>query len=138
MRLHTVDAFAAEPFRGNPAGVVLLDSPADPAWMQAVANELGHADTAFVVVSEEPKPLRWFTPVTEVSLCGHATLAATHVLGGRQVFATRSGELRRLGRTELAGEQASPRGGVVRMALRGDRVTISGQAVTVTAGQLLG
>ncbi|MEU6645286.1 PhzF family phenazine biosynthesis protein [Saccharomonospora sp. NPDC046836] len=249
MRLYLVDSFTDTAFRGNPAGVVLLDSPADEGWMQAVAAELKHSETAFVVTSEEPKPLRWFTPVVEVDLCGHATLAAAHVLGGDQVFTTRSGELRcqadggrvsmefpadiavpaelpsaalpvateyvaqgvsdvlavladagqvrslepdldaiagwdgrclivtapsdrpgidfvsrvfgpavgipedpvtgsahctlapywaeRLGRTELVGEQASARGGIVHMRLRDDRVVLSGTAVTVLAGELL-
>jgi predicted PhzF superfamily epimerase YddE/YHI9 len=95
MRLFIVDAFTDRAFAGNPAGVVLVDGPADPAWMQAVAAELKHSETAFVeTAGEGPKPLRWFTPEVEVDLCGHATLATAHVLGGDQVFTTRSGELR--------------------------------------------
>jgi predicted PhzF superfamily epimerase YddE/YHI9 len=95
MRLYLVDAFARSAFTGNTAGVVLLDAPADPDWMQAVAAELKHSETAFVEVGGEgPLPLRWFTPQTEVDLCGHATLATAHVLGGNQIFTTRSGELR--------------------------------------------
>ncbi|MDQ0378927.1 PhzF family phenazine biosynthesis protein [Amycolatopsis thermophila] len=251
MRLSIVDAFTGTPFAGNPAGVVLLDEPAETAWMQSVAAELRHSETAFVEVSGDgPKSLRWFTPAVEVDLCGHATLATGHVLGGEQVFTTRSGELRtraedgwvsmdfpsdpprsadddvldalagvtiegvargrwdilvevahatqvrelkpdldviagwdarclvvtapgdhdeadfvsrvfgpavgvpedpvtgsahcllapywadRLGRTELVGEQASERGGIVRVLLNGDRVTLSGQAVTVVSGEL--
>lgn len=100
-----MDAFTDTAFAGNPAGVVLLNGPADPGWMQSVAAELKHSETAFVDVSAAgPKPLRWFTPVTEVDLCGHATLATAHVLrnvvedGGarpkEQTFTTRSGELR--------------------------------------------
>lgn len=252
MRLYIVDAFTDTAFAGNPAGVVLLDAPADPAWMQAVAAELKHAETAFVEVGGEgPKSLRWFTPTVEVDLCGHATLATGHVLGGAQVFTTRSGELRttaedgwvrmdfpadppraaadevapalpgvtvqevrrgkwdvlvraqdaaevrsvdpdldliagwdarcvvvtapgdkpgidfvsrvfgpavgvpedpvtgsahctlspywtaELGRDELVGEQASPRGGVVRVALQGERVILAGQAVTTVRGELV-
>lgn len=257
MRLYIVDAFTSEAFAGNSAGVVLLDSPGDAGWMQSVAAELKHAETAFVEVdsvdsvdSEGPKSLRWFTPETEVDLCGHATLATTHVLGGEQTFTTKSGELRcraedgwvsmdfpsdppresdddlssilpgvsfeyvgrskhnlfavvddasvvrslapdlaalrahwngrlmvtapgdvdgidfvtrffapgvgidedpvtgsahcvlapywaaRLGRDKLVGEQASARGGIVRMNLEGDRVLLSGQAVTVASGEL--
>lgn len=251
-----MDSFTSSAFAGNPAGVVLLDAPADAAWMQSVAAELKHAETAFVVTdgSDAVKPLRWFTPSTEVDLCGHATLAAAHVLGGHQRFDTRSGELTctasddgrvemdfpakpsapieaptdlaaalpgvtvasaskgefdvlvelgsadqvrelspdldalgripargvivtapgdvdgvdcvsrffapsagvpedpvtgsahcalapwwssRLGRTELVGEQASQRGGVVHMTLRGDRVGIAGNAVTVLRGDLV-
>lgn len=98
MRLYLVDAFASSAFTGNTAGVVLLDSPADEAWMQAVAAELKHSETAFVQVGgvdpTEAKPLRWFTPAAEVDLCGHATLATAHVLGGDQLFTTRSGLLR--------------------------------------------
>jgi len=251
MRLYIVDAFTSEAFAGNSAGVVLLDSPGDADWMQSVAAELKHAETAFVEISGDgPKSLRWFTPETEVDLCGHATLATTHVLGGEQTFTTRSGELRcraedgwvsmdfpsdppresdddlssilpgvsfeyvgrslqnlfavvddaalvrslapdlaalrahwtgrlmvtapgdvegidfvtrffapgvgidedpvtgsahgvlapywaaRLGGDELVGEQASARGGIVRMSLEGDRVLLSGQAVTVASGEL--
>ncbi|WP_026066233.1 PhzF family phenazine biosynthesis protein [Actinoalloteichus spitiensis] len=96
--VYLVDAFSDRAFGGNPAGVVLLPGFRDPEWMQAVAAELKHSETAFVQIgSEDPDaalPLRWFTPETEVDLCGHATLAAAHVLGGSQRFATRSGELR--------------------------------------------
>lgn len=77
-----VDAFTSEPFGGNPAGVCLLEEPADPGWMQAVANEMNVSETAFVVVGAPAQTLglRWFTPTTEVELCGHATLATAHVL----------------------------------------------------------
>jgi predicted PhzF superfamily epimerase YddE/YHI9 len=95
MRFFIVDAFTDRAFAGNAAGVVLLDEPADPAWMQAVAAEMKHAETAFVITSgDRPKSLRWFTPAVEVDLCGHATVATTHVLGGEQVYTTKSGELR--------------------------------------------
>ena len=94
MRFFIVDAFTDRAFTGNSAGVVLLDAPADPTWMQAVAAEMKHAETAFVVTSDGPKSLRWFTPEVEVALCGHATLATTHVLGGDQTYTTKSGELR--------------------------------------------
>jgi predicted PhzF superfamily epimerase YddE/YHI9 len=92
MRFFIVDAFTDRAFAGNSAGVVLLDEPADPAWMQAVAAEMKHAETAFFVATT--KSLRWFTPAVEVALCGHATLAVTHVLGGEQTYTTKSGELR--------------------------------------------
>lgn len=94
MRLYIVDAFTGAAFAGNQAGVVLLDAPADPVWMRSVAAELGYAETAFLETGEGPKTLRWFTPTVEVDLCGHATLATGHVLGGAQVFRTRAGELR--------------------------------------------
>jgi len=92
--IYVVDAFTDRAFAGNPAGVVLLGGPADDAWMQSVAAEVKHAETAFVRVDrEDPLPLRWFTPVAEVDLCGHATLATAHVLGGSRSFRTRSGVL---------------------------------------------
>ncbi len=81
--LFTVDAFTTEAFRGNPAAVVLLERPATPVFMQAVAAEMNLAETAFVVLhggGGERHALRWFTPTTEVPLCGHATLASAGVL----------------------------------------------------------
>lgn len=100
--LHIVDAFADGPFTGNPAGVCLLAGPADEAWMQALAAELNLSETAFVTpISDGAHGLRWFTPATEVALCGHATLAAAHTLwetghapADRELrFSTRSGPL---------------------------------------------
>ena len=260
MRIFQVDAFTDSAFAGNPAAVCLLDRPADARWMQQLAAEMNLAETAFV----EPRPggylLRWFTPVVEVVLCGHATLASAHVLyetglaaaGEPITFQSASGPLaarqddgsivldfpatparpqsppagmlealgvtapvwtgrapedfiivvatedevtglrpdpgqlvsatirgvivtapaaragadfvsrffapavgipedpvtgsahctlapywcERLGRTELTGFQASPRGGTVRVRVAGDRVMLSGQALTVLAGEL--
>lgn len=80
IKIFQVDAFAAEPFRGNPAGVCLLEKPRDAAWMQAVANEMNLSETAFLLPENDGYRLRWFTPKTEVKLCGHATLASAHVL----------------------------------------------------------
>lgn len=261
LRIVQVDAFTSEPFRGNPAAVCVLSRPADPRWMQDVAREMNLAETAFLVRRDgvEEFDLRWFTPVAEVDLCGHATLASAqvlwedgHLLPGRQArFQTKSGlltadrrgdwiemdfpaeparpadapdELRRaldvgakyvgknrmdylvevesdevvrtlapdiqflrrapvrgvivtarssspefdfvsrffapgvgvdedpvtgsahccltpywaakLGKTNMTGYQASARGGVVRVRLQGDRVILSGQAVTVLRGEL--
>ncbi|MFG2064250.1 PhzF family phenazine biosynthesis protein [Micromonospora sp. NPDC048871] len=93
-RLFVVDAFTDEPFRGNPAGVVILDEQRDDAWMQAIASEMRHSETAFALPGQDGWwQLRWFTPTVEVDLCGHATLATAHVLGGSTRFRTRSGEL---------------------------------------------
>ncbi len=80
--LYQVDAFASEAFSGNPAAVCMLPSGSvvDEAWMQAVAAEMNLSETAFVTPGNDGFGLRWFTPVTEVDLCGHATLAAAHVL----------------------------------------------------------
>jgi PhzF family phenazine biosynthesis protein len=98
-----VDAFATEqPFSGNPAGVLLLDEFPATSWLQGVANELQQAETAFLAPGEEGVfLLRWFTPVAEVALCGHATLASAHWLwesgfleeDAVAAFATRSGRL---------------------------------------------
>lgn len=85
-----VDAFTDKPFAGNPAGVVLMPEPRDDAWMQRVAAEMKHEGTAFVTADNH---LRWFSPTRELDLCGHATLAAAHILGGEQKFTTRSGVL---------------------------------------------
>jgi PhzF family phenazine biosynthesis protein len=97
-----VDAFTAEPFRGNPAAVCLLPSARDAAWMQALATELGLPATAFVVRAGGDRALRWFTPSVELELCGHGTLAAAHALwemgnaaaDDAVTFSTRSGPLR--------------------------------------------
>ncbi|WP_395750603.1 PhzF family phenazine biosynthesis protein [Prosthecobacter sp.] len=78
--LHVVDAFTNRPFAGNPAGVCILDRPAGETWMKLVAREMNLAETAFVHRIERGWALRWFTPAVEVKLCGHATLAAAHVL----------------------------------------------------------
>ena len=78
--LYVVDAFADRPFTGNAAAVCLLDGPADPGWMQAVAGELQQAATAFVHEQGEGFGLRWFVPAAELKLCGHGTLAAAHAL----------------------------------------------------------
>lgn len=250
-----IDAFTDEAFRGNPAAVCLLDAPAPEGWMQQVAAEMNLSETAFLVPrGDVSHDLRWFTPAAEVALCGHATLAAAHHLGGAGTFHTLSGVLTctpvgdgwiemdfpalpavavatdgalsralgttevygvhrsqfdllvelgsagdvrglrpdvralgaldaravivtapgdrpgldcvsrvfapnvgvdedpvtgsahcalapfwasRLGRTSLVGEQASARGGTVRMTLAGDRVRLGGRAVTVWEGRLL-
>lgn len=83
MRIFVVDAFTDRPFAGNPAGVCLLDGQADPDWMQQVAAEMKHAETSFLRPIQAPDAdweLRWFTPLVEVALCGHATLAGAHAL----------------------------------------------------------
>jgi predicted PhzF superfamily epimerase YddE/YHI9 len=255
-----VDAFADRPFAGNPAAVCVSSGPQNEAWMQNVAREMNLAETAFLHPENDGYRLRWFTPASEVALCGHATLASAHVLwedghlpAGRQArFHTQSGLLtadrrgdwidldlpatpptpappppglaaalrvgsrwvgrskfdylveldsedtvrglkpdlfalerveargvvvtsrattsgfdfvsrffaprvgvpedpvtgsahcaltpfwsERLARTEMTAYQASPRGGVVRVRLAGDRVILGGQAVTVLRGELL-
>lgn len=78
--LFQVDAFTDQPFTGNPAAVVLVKSNPAPAWMLKVAREMNLSETAFVYPLGEQFGLRWFTPSTEVELCGHATLSAAHIL----------------------------------------------------------
>jgi predicted PhzF superfamily epimerase YddE/YHI9 len=79
-RIFQVDAFSAQPFGGNPAGVCLLADPAPDVWMQAVAAEMNLSETAFLRGREEGFDVRYFTPLVEVPLCGHATLASAHLL----------------------------------------------------------
>lgn len=260
-RIVQVDSFTDRPFAGNPAAVCVLAGAADERWMKDVAREMNLSETAFLHREGEDWRLRWFTPAAEVDLCGHATLAAAHVLwedahlepDARASFQTRSGLLTavrrgewieldfpatvpapaaapagllqalgleravavgrsrfdflveledaaqvralrpdfgalarvdargvivtaagdvpgadfvsrffgpavgvdedpvtgsahcclapywsaKLGRAELVGYQASARGGSVRVALRGERVLLGGQAVTVLRGELL-
>lgn len=99
--LYVIDAFTDVPFAGNPAAVCLLDEwPADP-WLGRVAREMNLSETAFLVHDGGLGfALRWFTPTVEVDLCGHATLAAAHMLWESAyvpqaplAFATRSGSL---------------------------------------------
>src|SRR5580692_2047415 len=80
VRIVTVDAFTNKPFAGNPAAVCVLPAAPDESWMRNVAREMNLAETSFVVPNGDGFNLRWFTPTVEVALCGHATLAAAHVL----------------------------------------------------------
>jgi PhzF family phenazine biosynthesis protein len=93
-----VDAFAEQPLTGNPAAVMPLDHWLDDELMQRIAAENNLSETAFTLPSdgdEADYELRWFTPTTEVNLCGHATIASGHVLikGDKVRFATKSGVL---------------------------------------------
>ena len=102
--LYLVDAFTDKPFAGNPAGIcpiVTGDFPSEK-WMQSLAMEMNQAETAFLLRHEDGTfHLRWFTPNTEVDLCGHATLASAHILWETGIvpqtemisFSTRSGIL---------------------------------------------
>lgn len=113
IEMHQVDAFTQVAFRGNPAGVCFAPRGVDDEWLQRVAAEMNLSETAFLWPEGDAWRLRWLTPRVEVDLCGHATLAAAHVLWetGRlpedapAKFLTRSGALsaRRLpdGRIEL-------------------------------------
>ncbi|TVU06117.1 hypothetical protein EJB05_49310 [Eragrostis curvula] len=126
-----VDAFTAEPFKGNPAAVCLLEDAAkaaDERWLQAVAAEFNLSETAFLLRDSSddcaaPRfQLRWFTPVAEVELCGHATLASAHFLFTTVLaehdtvveFATKSGILtaKKVPVPESAGVSAVHRAGL--------------------------
>jgi len=121
-----VDAFSDVAFGGNPAAICLLEEPLDDQRMQSIAFELGIAETAYLTPGDDPTTfdLRWFTPATEVDLCGHATLAAAHALrqGGTVdgtsplTFRTRSGPLH--------------------AAFDGDRIELDFPADPVTPGPL--
>lgn len=75
-----VDAFTKEAFKGNPAAVCLPIKNVNTEWMQSVAAEMNLSETAFLKKNERGYDLRWFTPEIEVDLCGHATLASSHIL----------------------------------------------------------
>jgi len=99
--IYQVDAFADAVFKGNPAAIMPLEQWLDDAMLQAIAMENNLSETAYLVKNDSGYDLRWFTPQVEVDLCGHATLAAAHVLfnhldyaGDEIAFNTRSGELR--------------------------------------------
>lgn len=101
MKIYQVDAFTDEIFSGNPAAVVPLESWLEDDRMQKIAAENNLSETAyFVHESDDSYSIRWFTPKTEVDICGHATLASAHVLfeqmgfdGKKVVFQSKSGEL---------------------------------------------
>ncbi len=81
MNFWHIDVFTKEPFKGNPAAVVLLHKPLSDKRMQSIAKEMNLSETAFVLIEESKLPsIRWFTPTFEIDLCGHATIAAAYVL----------------------------------------------------------
>ncbi len=102
MKIYQVDAFTDKPFSGNPAAVCILENEMDNSWMQKVAGEMNLPETAFVLKRNNHYQLRWFTPILEVELCGHATLASAHILyeSGEVgltspiLFNTKSGDLK--------------------------------------------
>lgn len=100
MKYYVVDAFTSQVFKGNPAGVCLLDQPLPTEWMQKIAQENNLSETAFVLQNGQNYELRWFTPKFEIDLCGHATLAAAYVISNfvqtdiqKICFSTQSGNL---------------------------------------------
>ncbi|MCU0566331.1 MAG: PhzF family phenazine biosynthesis protein [Oculatellaceae cyanobacterium Prado106] len=80
LNIFQVDAFTDQPFAGNPAAVCFLTEAQPDGWMQNVAREMNLSETAFLLPEQEGFRLRWFTPIREVDLCGHATLASAHIL----------------------------------------------------------
>lgn len=80
LKLYQVDAFASGVFKGNPAAVCPLTEWLSDDQLQAIAQENNLSETAFIVSDEKEYHIRWFTPNTEVALCGHATLASAHVI----------------------------------------------------------
>ena len=114
--LYHVDAFTTSRFRGNPAGVVLNADGLSDAEMQDLARELKHSETAFVLApdgADHDVRLRYFSPTTEVPLCGHATIATHYVRAGLPGFGssefrqkTAAGIQRiRIGRNEVGGRR---------------------------------
>jgi PhzF family phenazine biosynthesis protein len=101
-KIYIVDAFTDKAFAGNPAAVYVMTEPLPDERMQLIAREFNLSETAFLLPEGEGYKLRWFTPTTEVELCGHATMASAHILyeTGRITkdkvvrFYTLSGELR--------------------------------------------
>ena len=101
MKFFVVDAFTSKLFSGNPAAVFILEEPISDQLMQQIASEINLSETAFVVKKGSSFDLRWFTPTKEVDLCGHATLASSHILWEQKIlseseiaeFSTRSGVL---------------------------------------------
>ncbi len=84
--LYQVDAFTGQLFSGNPAAVVPMESWLPDATLQSIAAENNLSETAFLVPRDQDFHLRWFTPLKEVNLCGHATLAAAHILFEHQDY----------------------------------------------------
>ncbi len=80
MNIYIADAFTNVPYTGNPAGVCVLHAPRPDTWMQQVAAEINASETAFLLALEDGFSLRWFSPMAEVDLCGHGTLASAHIL----------------------------------------------------------
>ncbi len=101
LTLYQIDAFASKAFEGNPAAVCPLDKWLPDSLMQSIAAENNLSETAFFVRVENYYQIRWFTPVSEVSLCGHATLASAYVIfefldkqASEVLFESHSGQLR--------------------------------------------
>lgn len=142
MKIYQVDAFTNEKFKGNPAAVCVLpdDEGADEQWMQSVALEMNLSETAFVYKTAKKEgggySLRWFTPTTEVDLCGHATLATSHILWEEgyldksqpAVYDTLSGRLE-VNRVETIEEEQNEKSVEMVMNFPADVVTLCKQPI---------
>lgn len=100
LKIYQVDAFTNSLFKGNPAAVVILEKEISEELMQNIALENNLSETAFVYINKSPIKIRWFSPIAEVDLCGHATLASAKALfeyympnEQKIVFCSKSGEL---------------------------------------------
>lgn len=80
MKIYSVDSFTDKLFSGNPAGVCILEEDLPESTMLSIASEMNLSETAFVKKIDDEFKLKWFTPQVEVNLCGHATLATSHIL----------------------------------------------------------
>ena len=88
LKIYQIDAFAGKPFEGNPAAIVPLEEWLPENIMQQIAQENNLAETAYYVPIDDGFHIKWFTPVTEVKLCGHATLASAFVLFNECAYAS--------------------------------------------------
>jgi len=80
IKIYQVDAFTIVPFKGNPAGVCILENEMPEEWMQNIAMEMNLSETAFVMPDKSSFRIRFFSPEAEIPLCGHATLSSSHIL----------------------------------------------------------
>ncbi|HEV3237029.1 MAG TPA: PhzF family phenazine biosynthesis protein [Gemmataceae bacterium] len=107
-----VDAFARQPFTGNPAAVCFLDHARDDRWLQTVASQMNLSETAFLLPLPDGFSLRWFSPTKEVDLCGHATLASAHALWEQRIL------------TDDVPARFHTRSGLLQAARRGDKIEL--------------
>ena len=99
--IYQVDAFTTQPFKGNPAGVCIMDYEPTEIWMQNIAMEMNLSETAFVFPGKDCRIIRFYTPESEIHLCGHATLSASHIFYEKGIvknseeitFSSKAGEL---------------------------------------------
>lgn len=112
IKIYQADAFTDKLFRGNPAAICMLNEWLPETAMQAIAAENNLAETAFIVPSDNEYGIRWFTPTVEVDLCGHATLAAAHIIN----------EYYNNGKSSLTFQ--SPRSGALTVSQQGDMLTL--------------